>query len=150
MPLLAHHYLASHVLGFHDRAYRYSREAGRLAERSLAFEDAAVWFERAAQLPECDPAERAELLLTAAGDYVRANHFPRARDIYERLYAIAEPAVRLAAAIGYEDATSMPGLVGSRSADLLSSALAECGLEHQDPLYVRGLGCLGARLGPGR
>jgi predicted ATPase len=68
VPQLARHYLASHVLGFHDRALRYSREAGRLAERSLAFEDAAVWFERAAQLPECDPAERAELLLAAAGD----------------------------------------------------------------------------------
>ena len=53
---------------------------------------------------------------------------------------------RLAAAIGYDDATSRPGLVGVRSADLLSAALAECGLEDRDPLYVRGLGCLGRAL----
>ncbi len=146
VPRLAHHYLASHVLGFHDRALRYSREAGRLAERSLAFEDAAVWFERAAQLPECDPAERAELLLAAAGDYVRASHFPHARDIYGRLYAIAEPRVRLAAAIGFEDASWRPGLTGTRAADLLSSALADCGLDQQNPLYVRGLGSLARAL----
>jgi DNA-binding CsgD family transcriptional regulator len=146
VPQLARHYLASHVLGFHDRALRYSREAGRLAERSLAFEDAAVWFERAAQLPECDPAERAELLLAAAGDYVRASNFSRARDIYGRLYAIAEPAVRLAAAIGFEDAAWRPGLVGSQAADLLSSALAECGLGPQSSPYVRGLGSLARAL----
>jgi DNA-binding CsgD family transcriptional regulator len=146
VPRLAHHYLASHVLGFHDRALRYSREAGRLAERSLAFEDAAVWFERAAELPECDLGARAELLLAAAGDYVRACHFPRARDIYGRLYATAEPPVGLAAAIGFEDATWRPGLVGTQASDLLSSALADCGLDHQDPLYVRGLGSLARAL----
>jgi DNA-binding CsgD family transcriptional regulator len=146
VPLLAHHYLASHVLGFHDRALRYSRDAGRLAERSLAFEDAAVWFERAAQLPDCDPAERADLLLAAAGDYVRACHFPYARAIYRRLYAIAEPAVRMAAAIGFEDTTWRPGLAGTRAADLLSSALAECGLDQQNPLYLRGLGSLARAL----
>jgi len=146
VPRLAHHYLASHVLGFHDRALHYSREAGRLAERSLAFEDAATWFERAAELPECDPAVRSELLLAAAADYVRASHFPHARDIYDRLYTIADPPARLAAAIGFEDATWRPGLVGPRAADLLSAALAECGLEHQDPRYVRGLGSLGRAL----
>ncbi len=145
-PQLAHHYLASHVLGFHDRALRYSREAARLAERSLAFEDAAVWFERAAQLPECNAAERAELLLAAAGNYVRACHFPHARDIYGRLYVIAEPPLRLAAAIGFEDASWRPGLMGTRAADLLSSALADCGLDEQNPLYVRGLSSLARAL----
>ncbi len=146
VPQLAHHYLASHVLGFHDRALRYSRDAGQLAERSLAFEDAAAWFERAAELPECDSAERAELLLSAANDYVRACHFPHARDIYGRLYAIAEPPVRLTAAIGFEDASWRPGLVGTRAADLLSAALAECGLDQQDPLYIRGLASLARAL----
>ena len=146
VPQLAHHYLASHVLGFHGRALRYSRDAGRLAERSLAFEDAAAWFERAAELPECEPATRAELLLAAAGDYVRSCHFPHARDIYERLYATAEPPGRLAAAIGFEDASWRPGLVANRAADLISSALAECGLDHQNPLYVHGLGSLARAL----
>ena len=36
--------------------------------------------------------------------------------------------------------------MGIRSADLLSSALAECGLDHQDPLYLRGLGSLAGAL----
>lgn len=145
-PRLAHHYLASHILGFHEQALRYSRDAGRLAERSLAFEDAAVWFERAASLPECEPAARSELLLAAAADYVRASHFPRAREIYDRVYAIADPATRLAAAIGYEDASWRPGLVGPRAADLLSLALAQCDLDHRQSLYVRGLGSLARAL----
>jgi ATP/maltotriose-dependent transcriptional regulator MalT len=145
-PRLAYHYLASHILGFHEQALRYSREAGRLAERSLAFEDAAVWFERAASLPECEPATRSELLLAAAAAYVRASHFPHARDIYERLYTIADPVTRLAAAIGFEDACWRPGLVGPRAADLLSLALAECGLDHDQPRYVRGLGSLARAL----
>ncbi|HET6966482.1 MAG TPA: AAA family ATPase, partial [Acidimicrobiales bacterium] len=146
VPRLAHHYLASHILGFHHQALRYSREAGRLAERSLAFEDAAAWFERAAALPECEPATRSELLLAAAADYVRASHFPHAREIYERLYTIADPVTRLAAAIGFEDASWRPGLVGPRAADLLSLALAECGLDRRQPLYVRGLGSLARAL----
>jgi DNA-binding NarL/FixJ family response regulator len=145
-PRLAHHYLASHILGFHEQALRYSRDAGRLAERSLAFEDAAVWFERAAFLPQCEPATRSELLLAAAADYVRASHFPHGRDIYDRLYSVADPVTRLTAAIGFEDASWRPGLIGPKAADLLSVALAECGLDHRDPLYVRGLGSLARAL----
>ncbi len=45
VPRLARHFLAAHVLGLHDRAIHFSQEAGRLAERSLAFEEAAMWFE---------------------------------------------------------------------------------------------------------
>ncbi len=146
VPRLAHHFLAAHVLGFHEQALRYSREAGQLAARSLAFEEAAAWFERAASLPECGPAVRAELLLAAAAAYVRASRFPSARDIYERLDAIAEPAVRLEAAMGFEDASWRPGLVGSRAADLLSAALDECRLDQHDPRYVRAMGSLGRAL----
>lgn len=146
VPRLANHFLAAQILGFHDQALHYCREAGKLAEKSLAFEDAAGWFERAAGLPECDTAVRAEMLMAAAADYVRASHFPHARAIYESLDAIAEPAVRLAAAMGFEDATWRPGLVGPRAADLLTSALEECGLDQRDPRYVRALGSLGRAL----
>jgi DNA-binding CsgD family transcriptional regulator len=146
IPRLAHHYLAAHLLGLHEPALRYSAEAGKLAERSLAFEDAALWFERAAGLPECGPAVRAEMLLAAAADYVRACQFPRARGIYERLDTMAEPSVRLAAAIGFEDATWRPGLVGSRAADLLSSALEARGFDQLDAHCIRALGSLGRAL----
>jgi DNA-binding CsgD family transcriptional regulator len=62
------------------------------------------------------------------------------------LYSIADPVTRLAAAIGFEDASWRPGLVGPRAADLLALALAECGLDHRRPLYVRGLGSLARAL----
>jgi DNA-binding NarL/FixJ family response regulator len=147
VPVLALHYLAADVLGSQDRAFEYCREAGRLAERSLAFEDAAGWYERAASLPGCDPAVRSELLLATAAAYVQACDFPRARGIYERLTVQrADAAVRLAAAMGFEDATWRPGVVGPRAADLLSAAIADCALGADDPRYVRALGSLGRAL----
>ena len=117
VPRLAQHFLAAHILGFHEQALRYSKQdhAAKLAERSLAFEEAALWFERAASLPECDPAVRAEMLLAAASDYVQACHFPSHHVIYERLDAIAEPSTQLAA-IGFEDATWRPGVDGAQLA----------------------------------
>ena len=149
VPRLAHHYLAGHILGFHDRAVRYSREAGRLAEKSLAFEDAAVWFERASSLPECAPELRSELLLAAGADYVRACHFPHAQAIYEQLATADDPAVRLAAAVGFEDATWRPGVLGTRAADLLSAAVEGCELDGHNPTYVRALASLGRALALG-
>jgi DNA-binding CsgD family transcriptional regulator len=146
VPRLARHFLAANVMGFHDRALRYCRQAGELSERSLAFEDAAAWFERAAALPECHPAERAQMLLAAALDYVRACLFPQARAIYERLDAATDPQVRLSAAMGFEDATWRPGLVGPRAADFLAAAVEACDLQEHDPSYVRALGSLGRAL----
>jgi predicted ATPase/DNA-binding CsgD family transcriptional regulator len=146
VPRLAQHYLAANVLGFHAQALRYSHDAGRLAERSLAFEEAGEWFERAASLPECDPSVRAELLLAAAFDYVRACQFPHAREIYESLASAGDPAVRLAAAMGYEDATWRPGVAGLRAADLLADALEQCQLPADDARYARALGSLGRAL----
>ncbi len=145
-PRLAHHCLAAHVLGFGDRALRYSRDAAMLAERTLAFEEAAVWFERAAALPECDEQQRSELLLAAAGDYVRASDFVHARSLYETLAVTGDPIVRLSATMGYEDAAWRPGLFGSHAADLLASAIEACGLDERDERYVRALGSLGRAL----
>jgi DNA-binding CsgD family transcriptional regulator/tetratricopeptide (TPR) repeat protein len=142
VPRLAQHYLAAQILGFQDRAFHYCREAGQLAEMSLAFEDAAGWFERAAGLPDCDPAVQCELLLAAGDNYVRACRFPHARAIYEGLATRPDPTVRLAAAVGFENASWQPGVVNSRAADFLSSALETCGLDHHDPRYVRALASL--------
>ncbi len=146
IPRLAHHCLAAHVLGFGERALRYSREAAMLAERTLAFEEAAVWFERAAALPECDERERSELLLAAAGDLVRASDFVHARAIYESLALTGDPIVRLLATMGFEDAAWRPGLFGPRAADLLAMAIEECGLDERDRRYVCALGSLGRAL----
>lgn len=146
VPRLAHHYLIAHVLGYHDQAVQFAGRAGRLAEESLAYEEASLWFERAAALPECDLATRAELLFGAAENHLRAGDFPRAREIYHQLVSTSDPEVRLAAAIGYEDANWRPGLGDSLPADLLTKTLAESKLNQDDPRYVRALGSLGRAL----
>ena len=146
VPRLAHHFLGAQVLGFHEQALRHSRDAGRLAERSLAFEEAAAWFERAASLPGCSSEDRSQLQFTAAADYVRSCRFPQARTIYEELATTGSPAMRLAAAMGYEDATWRAGLNGRRAAGLLSAALAASGVDAGDPRYVRALGSMGRAL----
>jgi DNA-binding CsgD family transcriptional regulator len=143
---LAHHYVAAYSLGFHDRALHHTTEAGRLAERGLAFEEAAMWFERAAGLPETPASTRTGMHFAAAANWVRAGHFPSARRIYEHLATTAEPAARLAAAVGYEDTNWRPGRPDSRAVDLLSSALDDSGLSADDPKYVVALGSLGRAL----
>jgi DNA-binding CsgD family transcriptional regulator len=146
VPRLANHYLLAHVLGYHERALRYARDAARMAEQSLAYEEAAKWYDRAASLPELSLAERARTHLDAAANYVRAGHFSHARGIYERISATDDPLIRLEAAVGYEDANWRPGLAASKAADLLASALESCGLEIDDPRYVHALASFGRAL----
>ncbi len=146
IPRLANHYLRAHVLGYHERALRYAQEAARMAEQSLAHEDAAKWFERAASLPELSLADRARMNFGAAANYVRAGDFARARATYERISAMDDPLIRLEAAVGYEDASWRPGLADSRAADLLASALESCALPADDPRYVHALSSLGRAL----
>ena len=109
VPRLAHHYLNAHVLGYHEQALRYATLAARQAARSLAYEEAAQWFERAAALPESGPADVAESLFGAADNHARAADYTRAREIYERLTHMPDPLVRLRAAMGFEEATWPPG-----------------------------------------
>lgn len=147
VPRLANHYLVAHVLGYHEQALRYAGQAARMAEQSLAYEDAAKWYERAASLAELKLADRAKLNLWAAANHMRAGDFARARAIYERISAIEDPLIRLQAAVGYEDASWRPGLADSKAADLLASALESCGLDTDDPRYIHALGSFGRALG---
>lgn len=146
VPHLANHYLLAHVLGYHDKALHYSRKAAGLAEQSLAYEDAAKWFERAASLPELTPEERARLNFGAATNLVRSGDFTRARAIYERVSAMDDPLIRLEAAVGYEDACWRPGLTGSKAADLLATALEVSGFDVEDSRYVQALASFGRAL----
>ncbi|BBX98886.1 ATP-binding protein [Mycobacterium lacus] len=146
VPRLANHYLRAHVLGYHEQALRYAHRAARMAEQSLAYEDAAKWFERVASLPELSLADRAAMDLRAAANHVRAGDFARARVTYERISAMDDPLIRLEAAIGYEDASWRPGLADSKAADLLASALESCGLDAVDPRYVQALASFGRAL----
>ncbi|OBI80823.1 ATP-binding protein, partial [Mycobacterium asiaticum] len=146
VPRVANHYLLAHVLGYHDQALRYARKAAEGAERSLAYEDAAKWFERAASLPELSPAERAQLNFGAATNHVRSGDFAHARAIYESLSVMDDPLIRVRAAVGYEDASWRPGLASSKAADLLASALEGCGLDTDDSRYVQALASFGRAL----
>ncbi|HEY1544806.1 MAG TPA: LuxR C-terminal-related transcriptional regulator, partial [Xanthobacteraceae bacterium] len=146
VPRLANHYLRAHVLGYHDQALQYAHRAARMAEQSLAYEDAARWFERAASLPELSRADRARLDLDAAANHVRAGDFARSRAIYERLSAMDDPLVRLGAAVGYEEANWRRGQSDSTAADLLASALESSGLDTGDLRYVQALGSFGRAL----
>lgn len=146
IPRLAHHYLAAQVLGYQEQARRYASLAAEYAARSLAFEEAAQWYERAAALPESDQQTMATLLFGAAENRVRAGDFARARELYDRLAFLPDPIVRLRAAMGYEDANWRPGLADTHAADLLAAAIDGCGLGQDDPLYVRALGSLGRAL----
>ncbi|MFZ0834403.1 MAG: AAA family ATPase [Mycobacterium sp.] len=147
VPRLANHYLLAHVLGHHEQALRYSEKAAAMAEQSLAYEEATKWYERAASLPELSVAERARLNFGAAANHLRAGDFARARGIYDLLSKFDDPMIRLDAAVGYEDANWRPGLANSKAADLLASALESCGLNTDDPQYVRALGSFGRALG---
>ena len=122
--------------------------AARQAAHSLAFEEAALWFDRAATLPET-AGGRAGLSCRSRPrtNHVRAGDFARAREIYERLTTMPDPLVRLQAAMGREEADARPGLADSRTADLLTGALADCGLDPDDLRYVRALGSLGPGAG---
>ncbi len=146
VPRLANHYLVAHVLGYHDKALRFAGQAARMAEQSLAYEDAARWFERATSLPELELADRARMNLGAAANHMRAGDFARARSIYERLTTMADPLIRLEAAVGYEDASWRPGLADSKAADLLAAALDDCGLNNGDPRYIHSLASFGRAL----
>ena len=146
VPRLANHYLRAHVLGYHEQALRYARQAALMAEQSLAYEDAAKWFERGASLPELSLADRAKMSLSAAANHVRSGDFVRVRAIYERVSATDDPLIRLEAAIGYEDANWRRGQADSKAADLLAAALESCGLGTDDPRYVQALGGLGRAL----
>ncbi len=146
VPRLANHYLLAHVLGYHEQALRYARKAAGMAEQSLAYEDAAKWFERAASLPELSLTDRAKLSLGAAANHVRAGTLASARIIYERISATEDPLIRLEAAIGYEDGNWRCGQADSKAADLLAAALESCGLNADDPRYVQALGSFGRAL----
>lgn len=146
VPRLAHHYLHAQVLGYHEQALRYATLAAHQAAGSLAYEEAAGWFERAAALPEAGLVEVTAALFGAAENHVRAGDFARAREIYERLTQLPSPLERLRAAMGFEAASWRPGLADTRATDALSAAIAGCGLDQNDVRYVCAIGSLARAL----
>ncbi|MUN08153.1 helix-turn-helix transcriptional regulator [Agromyces luteolus] len=136
---LAHHYSAARALGFGDRAITYLIRAAELSEHRYASEDAGRMLQQAAAISS-DAGERGELLLRAAADWDLAADTARARLLYEEVAETGDARQRLRAAMGYEDASWRPGLLGHRARDLLSAGLASVPEDPADPLYVEALG----------
>jgi DNA-binding CsgD family transcriptional regulator len=143
---LAHHYARASPLGFGAKAAQFLVLSARAAERSLAFEDAAVWYAEAADLTDGAASQRHDLSLAAARCLVRAGDFAGARDLYRMLSDTPDPQVRLQAAIGFEDAGWRPGLPGDEACTLLMRALDGVGPNPTDHRYVIALAGLGRAL----
>jgi DNA-binding CsgD family transcriptional regulator len=142
---LAHHYAAAQSLGYAEKAVRYLIDAAGRAGRSLAYEDAARWWEQAASLTT-DADERDALLLEAARSHLFASSFSRARDLAERVATSASPRMRVRAAVTYEAASWRPSKPGHRAVELLSRALDGIDRDPADPEYVRAVASLGRAL----
>ncbi|WP_231252290.1 ATP-binding protein [Nocardioides furvisabuli] len=140
---LAHHYVQASPLGHEEKAAHYLVLAAQQAVRTLAPGEAAVLYERAAQLHTTQGPPRAELLLTAARCYMHAGDFTTARRLYAELGSSTSPRTRLLAAIGHEDASARPGVNGQSALRMLGAALEGAALERGDPLYVRAMASMG-------
>jgi DNA-binding CsgD family transcriptional regulator len=139
---LAHHYASARALGYAKQAVRYLAQAAQQADHSLAHADAARLYERAAAAATL-PAQRDDLRLQAAGCYLLAADFARAREISEQVVAAGDPRQRLQAAICYETASFRPGREGHHAVQVLTEALGGIPSDPADPLYVRGVASLG-------
>jgi DNA-binding CsgD family transcriptional regulator len=142
---LAHHYASARVLGHGDKALHYLLEAARLADTSLAHEEAARWFEQGAELTD-DPGGRDQHRLAAARSHLLGGDFARARELFEQVAVSADPSLRVRASIGYEAATWRPGLPGHRAVELLTAAMDVIEHDETDPVYVTTLASLGRAL----
>ncbi|MGD2042738.1 MAG: AAA family ATPase [Acidimicrobiia bacterium] len=131
---LARHYARSSVEGDQERAVLYARRAAQHAEHARAFEDAAEWNLAAAEM--CDQRDGELILLDAGHDYVRANRFDLAREIYEKVTWSSDPRIAGSAAVGLEDASWRPGLHGHSALKAIDRALSNLEAASSDPLYV--------------
>lgn len=141
---VAHHWIHAGLYDEEQRAAYWLAEAGTEAERSLAFEEAATHYERAADRLAPGDERRKHLVLVAAANAVRSGAFAEGRRLYEQLVDDADPEVVARAAIGYEDASWRPGLPGGRAIELLEGAARL--LVPDDPLRIRVLAALGRAL----
>jgi DNA-binding NarL/FixJ family response regulator len=143
---LGYHFAQASALGYGGRAAEYLVLSAREAEHGLAFEDAAAWYARAADLSDGPESQREELRFAAARCHVRAGDFADARSLYLHLSASRDPGVRLRAAVGYEDAGWRPGLPGGDACALLTRALDAVPADPTDAGYVWALASLGRAL----
>jgi len=90
---LARHYLGASVLGCEETAYHYCKLAGDASMVSLAFEDAARWYEYCLKLVKrtsTAPALRCQIMLCLGVSLIRAGRRDEARDVLRDTAEFAE------------------------------------------------------------
>ncbi|WP_415901340.1 helix-turn-helix transcriptional regulator [Neptuniibacter sp. QD29_5] len=126
---LAYHYAASLPNGDHQKALEYSELAGNQADKMLAFEEAAKFYQTAISLLDLKPSvirfrlnfSMGESLLNV-GESLKALHaFHQAIDIASKLELYSEQA---RATVMYEEACWRPGLPGHVAVKLLRASYA--------------------------
>src|SRR5438046_4438798 len=144
LATLAHHFLEAVPAAGAEKAIAYSTRAARHAEASLAYEDAAVLFERAldvlAEGRPADARQRCELLLARGGAQWKAGGGPAARETFRQAADIArrigDAPLLARSALGFAGEGSRllwvrSGVVDQPRIELLEEALD--GLGDRDP-----------------
>ncbi|NOT55801.1 MAG: AAA family ATPase [Deltaproteobacteria bacterium] len=151
---LADHFLKAAQEGTIEKAVRYLTQAGERADALLAYEEAAVHYERALTvlpLQETTEEQRCDLLLALGDTCAKAGDTLRAREAFQQAAAIArkrKAAERLAqAALGYggRGGWGEGGIMDDALVRVLEEALAELP-HHESPLRARLLARLSTSL----
>jgi DNA-binding CsgD family transcriptional regulator len=147
---LAGHFSRALGTGMAAKARHYLMRAGALSERARAHEEAAGYFQQAAELTD-DPVERHEALLLAVPCLVGAGRFTSAMELSRRVATeTADPVARLTAATAHERAGRHFG--EPSSAALLTDALRDYEADpsaptREDPTHLRAVASLGRAIG---
>jgi DNA-binding CsgD family transcriptional regulator len=130
-----HAVLAYHYREANDptRATDEAVEAARHAENSLAYEEAALWYRRAA---EVEVPDRTKWLLSAATNLGHAGDFGAARNLFRDLLDVPDPRLAAVSAIGFEEMSFFEGLNGYEAVMVIDRALLRLDDDPGDSLYV--------------
>lgn len=128
---LAHHSYECALAGEAERSGRYNHEAAQRAEKLLAFEDAALFYERAVESHRLhSPDDRrtyAGLLLQAASAHWWAGSGARTREIYEEALAIGrdlqDGTILGWATLGTLEPWNVPGPSKGRTIEVIEEVL---------------------------
>lgn len=135
-PLLARLYEGARALGYQKEAVHHLSQAAESARQGLAHEEAAELWEQAARAAG-DVAESEAMLLSAAQCHLLAGDFPEARRVYREVNGSGDPSTALRAAIGFEDASWRPGVLGHEARAILRASIDRIPADPTNPLYVR-------------
>jgi DNA-binding CsgD family transcriptional regulator/tetratricopeptide (TPR) repeat protein len=143
---LAYHFGAAAPVDGPRRAIEYSLLAGRLALRTLDFEEAATRFAFALELGIDDVRRRAETQLELGTARFRAGGSDDAMKAFRAAAQIGrdlgDPSLLARAAVGFEEACWRPGITDEGAVDLLEEASRGLGNEDSElrVMLLAGLG----------